>query len=93
MAFSGEVRCAHVELMCNNLPAVFMLRKLNTRSWPCRSQLLHIVRTCEQLEVFLATFWVRSADNLADAPSRARLRSLYTLPPWVCSLVRSQLRP
>ena len=93
MAFSSEVRRAHVELMCDNLPAVFMLRKLNMRSWPCRSQLLHIVRTSDQLEVFLATFWVCSADNLADAPLRARLRLLYTLPPWVCSLVRLQLRP
>ena len=82
-----------MELMCNNLPAIFMLRKLNMRLWPCRSQLLHIVSTCDQLEVFLATFWVRSADNLADAPLRARLRLLYTLPPWVCSLVHSQLRP
>ena len=88
-----EVRRAHVELMCDNLPAIFMLRKLNTRSWPCRFQLLHIVRTCNQLEVFLATFWVRSADNLADTPSRARPHSLYTLPLWVCSLVWMQLQP
>lgn len=88
LAFAPLVRDAHVELQCDNLPAVHMLRKLNTRSWPCRAQVLRILRTCTELRVFLAVFWVKSADNLADAPSRARLNSLYTLPPWVSSLVR-----
>ena len=79
--------------MCDNQPAVHMMRKWNMHSWAYRTQLLAIINTADALRVFLTPLWVPSRDNLADVPSWQLLQHVFTVPHWVASLIRQRFAP
>lgn len=60
-------------LYCDNLPAVFMLKKWASKSVECYKLVLRIYELLQLYNIWLEIKWVCSADNFADFPSRAHV--------------------
>lgn len=89
LVFGSKLMGCTLVLFCDNLPAVYMLKKWATKSITCHTLVCRIAAALRRFDIVLDIRWVASKDNPADAPSRALVSHLYSLPGWFMDYVRA----
>ena len=80
-AFLSQLRGRYVRLDEDNMGVVYILGKLTTREPRIMRELRKVWRLLSENDISLEVHYIRSADNPADAPSRARDRDDWMLHP------------